>query len=277
MSLVLSLEKDPQQEKSFKDTITSRSRCSGNFLTNRLFLPSSSKRVVNDDEMFMVQKSIIEARSQRSRRPSKADNNQLLEEISRRCLPTNRLTSVASLESAASDLADHGQANTSDAQPPGKRSSLLRRLSSSFRHYKSTTRNNFEGHVDSLDIVRRQIQENDTVYRPRKPHPMLDGPKNEMGDKDKCNDASSHTGNNAEALQDSATNTTQTPEGEKIVHQDGLDSSNEHVASQQNITAIVAVQSPRQENQGHQKIEAITNPTPLPELHNDKVGFARSA
>jgi uncharacterized membrane protein YjdF len=64
----------------------------------------------------MVQKS-IESRSQRSRRSggstSKADINNFLEESSRRFRPATRLTSVASLESTASDLlaANRAQAN----------------------------------------------------------------------------------------------------------------------------------------------------------------------
>lgn len=89
-------------------------RSSGNFLTKRL-LPSSSKRMT-DDDLFMVQKS-IEARSQRSRRSAgttnKSDVNQFLKESSRRYRPATRLTSVASLESTASDLlaaADRAQA-----------------------------------------------------------------------------------------------------------------------------------------------------------------------
>ena len=86
----------------------------GNFLTKRL-LPSTSKRMT-DDDLSMVQKS-IEARSQRSRRsggiPNKSDANQFLKESSRRYRPATRLTSVASLESTASDLlaaADRAQA-----------------------------------------------------------------------------------------------------------------------------------------------------------------------
>ena len=66
--------------------------------------------------MSVVQNS-IESRSQRSRRSggttSKADINNFLKESSRRYRPATRLTSVASIESSASDLlaADRAQAN----------------------------------------------------------------------------------------------------------------------------------------------------------------------
>ena len=100
---------DPKQEKPSQHD-------RGNFLTKRLALPSSSSKRMADDEMAMVQKS-IESRSQRSRRAdgitSRADINQCLKESSRRYRPATRLTSVASLESTASDLlaADRAQAN----------------------------------------------------------------------------------------------------------------------------------------------------------------------
>ena len=100
---------DPKQEKPSQHN-------RGNVLTKRLALPSSSSKRMTDDEMAMVQKS-IESRSQRSRRAggitSKADINQFLKESSRRYRPATRLTSVASLESTASDLlaADRAQAN----------------------------------------------------------------------------------------------------------------------------------------------------------------------
>jgi len=99
---------DPQQEKPSRNN-------RGNFFTKRLFPSSSSKRMT-DEEMSVVQKS-IESRSQRSRRSggitSKADINNFLNESSRRYRPATRLTSVASLESTASDLLapDRAQAN----------------------------------------------------------------------------------------------------------------------------------------------------------------------
>lgn len=69
----------------------------------------------------------------------------------------------------------HPTDSASSVQPRRRRSSLLRRLSLTLQRDASTTRyDNFEGHRDSLEIIRRQIQANGIAYRPRVPHPKLD-------------------------------------------------------------------------------------------------------
>lgn len=278
---------------------------------------------MTDDEVAMVQKS-IESRSQRSRRAggitSKADINQFLKESSRRYRPATRLTSVASLESTASDLlaADRAQANelpnveqlslaetqqyhveveheshptnsAGSAQPRRKRNSLLRRLSSTLQRDTSMTRcDHFEGHRDSLEIVRCQIQANGIAYRPRIPHPIMDDVDLEdEGGKCSSNESGTNKSAAAEDIQVPA-DAIQTPAGEwseEKQREDVAESqhaennkNNSDVASQEDINAVLPMHERPQDNRGHQKINANINTAPLPpQLQNDKVGHARSA
>lgn len=104
--------------------------------------------------------------------------------------PTTELPNEEQLSLAEAQPAD----SASSAQPRRKRSSLLRRLSSALQRDSSMTRcGNFEGHRDSLEIVRRQIQADGIAYRPRIPHPILDDVDLEDGG-GKCSTCSNESG-----------------------------------------------------------------------------------
>ena len=184
----------------------------------------------------------------------------------------------------------HPTDSAGNAQPRRKRSSLLRRLSSALsstlqRDTSLKRYDSFEGHRDSLEIVRHQIQANGIAYRPRIPHPIFDDIDLEDGG-GKCSNTKSGTKNGATAedIQGPA-DTIQTPAGESSEEKLGEDMAerqhvlnNSDVASQEDTTAVLPMHERPQNNRGHQKINANINAAPLPpQLQNDKVGYARSA
>ena len=180
----------------------------------------------------------------------------------------------------------HPTDSAGSAQPRRKRSSLLRRLSSTLQRDTSMARyDSFEGHRDSLEIVRCQIQANGIAYRPRIPHPILDDVDIEdEGGKCSSNESGTKNGATAEDIQGPA-DTIQTPAGESSEEKLGEDMAerqhvlnNSDVASQEDTTAVLPMHERPQNNRGHQKINANINAAPLPpQLQNDKVGYARSA
>ena len=150
-----------------------------------------------------------------------------------------------------------------------------------FQRDTSTTRyDNFEGHRDSLEIIRHQIQANGIAYRPRVPHPKLDGVDLEEGD----GSSSTNNGTPAEDVQ-VPVDTIQTPAGESSEEKQGEDTAEYHhavnnsdVASQEDANPVLSAHERSQVNRGQPKINANNSTTPLPpQLRNDKVGFARSA
>ena len=200
--------------------------------------------------------------------------------------PTTELPNEEQLSLAEAHPTD----SASSAQPRRKRSSLLRRLSSALQRDSSMTRcGNFEGHRDSLEIVRRQIQADGIAYRPRIPHPILDDV--DIGDGgDKCSTCSNESGTTIGApVEDIQVpgDTIQTPAGESSEEKQQEDmAERQHVvynsdeASQEDITAVLPMHERPQDtsNRGHHKINANINAAPLPpQLQNDKVGYARSA
>ena len=180
----------------------------------------------------------------------------------------------------------HPAGNANSAQPRRRRSSLLRRLSLTFQRDTSTTRyDNFEGHRDSLEIIRHQIQANGIAYRPGIPHPRLDNVDLEDGS-DNCNTNESGTNNGtpAEDVQ-VPVDTIQTPTGESSEEKQGEGTAechhavnNSDVASQEDANPVLSAHERSQVNRGQPKINANNSTTPLPtQFQNDKVGFARSA
>lgn len=170
------------------------------------------------------------------------------------------------------------------AQPPRKRG-LLRKLSSAFQRKPMTRYDSFDGHRDSLDIVHHQIKEGNIAYRPRVPYPS-------SSDNSVDNEKSSNSKDNiAEVAFQHPADVSQTqPAGEstKGKRQEDKEAEREElrisdIASQQDARADIVSVPQRllhvvREDEGHQKISADTNSTPLPpQLQNDKVGFARSA
>ena len=211
-------------------------------------------------------------------------------------LPTIELPNVEQLSLAETQQRhvglqheSHPTDSAGNAQPRRKRSSLLRRLSSTLQRDTSMTRyDSFEGHRDSLEIVRRQIQANGIAYRPRIPHPNLDDVDYEEGG-GKCSSNESGTKNGAttEDIQVPA-DTIQTPAGESSKDKQGEDMAERHhvlnnsdvasVASQEDFNAVLPMHERPQDNRGRQKINTNTSTAPLPpQLQNDKVGYARSA
>lgn len=153
-----------------------------------------------------------------------------------------------------SDDADQENANDEQesqlvAQSPRKRG-LLRKLSSAFQRKPMTRYASFDSHRDSLDIVHRQVKEGNIAYRPRVPYPSL-------SDNSVDNEKSS----------------TSKEENKEVRISD--------IASRQDARANIVSVPQRllaREDEGHQKISADNNQTPLPpQLQNDMVGFARSA
>ena len=185
----------------------------------------------------------------------------------------------------------HPTDSAGNAQPRRKRSSLLRRLSSTLQRDTSMARyDSFEGHRDSLEIVRCQIQANGIAYRPRIPHPILDDVDIEdEGGKCSSNESGTKNGATAEDIQVPA-DTIQAPAGESSEDtcKQGENMAERHhvlnnsdvasVASQEDINAVLPMHERPQDNRGHHKINANINTAPLPpQLQNDKVGYARSA
>uniref|UniRef100_A0A7S0FNA7 Uncharacterized protein n=1 Tax=Minutocellus polymorphus TaxID=265543 RepID=A0A7S0FNA7_9STRA len=188
------------------------------------------------------------------------------------------------------NLADNtDQRNTDDeqelqmgAQPPRKRG-LLRKLSSALQRKPTTRYGSFDGHRDSLEIVRRQVKTDGTAYRPRVPHPIL----SDLDDNNVDNEESSKNNDViAEvAFQHPTAAIVQTSAGEstKEKRREDIEEEKEEVRisdiSSQEDAAAVSVHQRRRDDEGHQqKISADSNPTPLPPLlQNDKVGFALSA
>ena len=183
----------------------------------------------------------------------------------------------------------HPTDSAGSAQPRRKRSSLLRRLSSTLQRDTSMARyDSFEGHRDSLEIVRRQIQANGIAYRPRVSHPILDDiDLEDEGGKCSSNESGTKNGATTEDIQVPA-DTFQTPAGESSKDKQGEDMAERHhvlnnsdvasVASQEDFNAVLPMHERPQDNRGRQKINANTSTAPLPpQLQNDKVGYARSA
>lgn len=166
-------------------------------------------------------------------------------------------------------------------EPRRKRSSLLRRLSSTFQRDASMTRyDNFDGHRDSLEIIRRQIQTDGIAYRPRVPHPVLDGidcdeEDNGCKEESPSNYMDNIAMNSSPACSRSNNVVKQREEVEE--HQDVVNTCSDR-ASQQNPSGVLPVHETSRDNRGHHKFSAENNTTPLPpQLQNDKVGYARSA
>lgn len=180
----------------------------------------------------------------------------------------------------------HPTNSAGSAQPRRKRNSLLRRLSSTLQRNTSITRyDNFEGHRDSLEIVRRQIQADGIEYRPRIPLPILDDVDLEdEGGKCSTNESGTNNGARAEDVPGPA-DTIQTLAGESSEEKQRDDMAesphvvnNSDVASQEDDNAVLPMHERPQDNRGHHKINANINTAPLPpQLQNDKVGYARSA
>ena len=132
-----------------------------------------------------------------------------------------------------------------------------------------------------MDIDHRQVKEGNIAYRPRIPYP----------DNSVDNEKSSNSKDNiAEvAFQHPAADIFQTqPAGESTKGKRREDKEEENkevrisdIASRQDARANIVSVPQRllvREDEGHQKISADNNQTPLPpQLQNDIVGFARSA
>ena len=164
-------------------------------------------------------------------------------------------------------------------EPRRKRSSLLRRLSSTLKRDASTTRyDNFDGHRDSLEIIRRQIQTDGIAYRPRVPHPTLDGIDCDEEDNGCKEESPSNNIDNIAMNSSPAFRSNNVKQQEEVEgHQDVVNTHSDRV-SQQNPSVVHPVHETSQDNRGHHKISAENNATPLPsQLQNDKVGYARSA
>ena len=211
-------------------------------------------------------------------------------------LPTTELPNMEQISLAETqqrhvelEHESHPTDSAGSAQPRRKRSSLLRRLSSTLQRDTSMARyDSFEGHRDSLEIVRRQIQANGIAYRPRIPHPILDDiDLEDGGGKYSSNESGTNKGSAAEDMQVPA-DAIQTPAGESSEEKQREyvagsqhaenNKNNGDVASQEDINAVLPMHERPQDNRGHQKINANINTAPLPpQLQNDKVGYARSA
>ena len=185
------------------------------------------------------------------------------------------------------DDADQQNANDEQesqlvAQPPRNRG-LLRKLSSAFQRKPMTRYDSFDGHRDSLDIVHRQVKEGNIAYRPRVPYPdkSVDNEKSSNSNDDIAEIAFQHP---AAPAADDVSQTQ--PAGESTQGKRRKDKEEEKeevrisdIASQHIASSVPQrLQVPVREDEGHQKISASSNSTPLPpQLQSDMVGVARSA
>jgi hypothetical protein len=146
-----------------------------------------------------------------------------------------------------------------------------------------TRYDSFDGHRDSLDIVHRQVKEGNIAYRPRVPYPS---PSDNSVDNEKSSNSKDEIAK--VAFQHPADVSQTQPGGESTKGKRREDTEEEKrearitdVPSQQDARTNIASVPQKllvREDEGHQKISAESDSTPLPpQLQNDKIGFARSA